>query len=192
MGELGRGSIPIVPSKLTDIPIEQPRNWVSSNYTSQGIVIYNILLTFISYISQITSFQCVYTNYMSLEDWRGKQDILGCNPNFHHYARYDCVVINTGPITFARLQFIFRCEDLLGGKADLALVWVFENSKRKPAARWDGCRILEEKGYQLLSLKYIVRGCRLIPTFEKHEGRYYLNDLVDGDAFVIFSLNKHI
>jgi len=129
---------------------------------------------------------------MSLEDWREKQDILRCNPSFHNNPRYDCVVINTDPIIFARLQFVFRCEDLSGGKSDLALVRLFENSKWKPTTRWDGCRILEGKGYQFINIKYLVRGCHLIPTFDRHEGRYYLNDLVDGDAFVRFYLNKHI
>jgi len=47
-----------------------------------------------------------------MKDWREKQAILRCNPDFHNNPQYDCVVINTALITFARLQFIFKCEDL--------------------------------------------------------------------------------
>ena len=43
MGELWCGSIPIFPGKLTGIHVGQPWNWVLSNYTPQGIVIYNSL-----------------------------------------------------------------------------------------------------------------------------------------------------
>jgi len=66
----------------------------------------------------------------------------------------------------------------------------FRICKWKPPTRWDGYQVLEEKGFQFVLLKYLVCGCHCIPTFEKNEGRYYLNDFVDGDAFIRFYLNK--
>ncbi|KIJ31105.1 hypothetical protein M422DRAFT_267313 [Sphaerobolus stellatus SS14] len=56
---------------------------------------------------RLTPYQCLYLNYRSLEDWREKRDILRCNPNFYGEPRFDCVVINTAPISFGRLQAIF-------------------------------------------------------------------------------------
>ncbi|KIJ25403.1 hypothetical protein M422DRAFT_273649 [Sphaerobolus stellatus SS14] len=59
---------------------------------------------------RLTPYQCLYLNYRSLEDWREKRDILRCNPNFYGEPRFDCVVINTDPISFGRLQAIFTCS----------------------------------------------------------------------------------
>ncbi|KAF8574636.1 hypothetical protein K439DRAFT_1548472, partial [Ramaria rubella] len=52
--------------------------------------------------------------------------------------------------------------------------------------KWEGCTVVEEKDYRFVMLKYLLCGCHMIPTFEKKVGRYYLNDLVDGDAFLCF------
>ncbi|KIJ38049.1 hypothetical protein M422DRAFT_177113, partial [Sphaerobolus stellatus SS14] len=138
----------------------------------------------------ITPYQCLYLTYMSLEDRREKTDILRCNPNFHNRPRYDCVVINTSPITFAHLEFIFTCEDMSKRRCDIALVRNLEYSKWRLRTKWEGCTVLEEKSYTFVFLKYLIRGCHLIPTFKKDEGKCYLNDLVDSDAFVRFFLNK--
>ena len=146
---------------------------------------------FIITSSQIFPYQCLYLKYMSLEDWREKVDILRCNPDFHHAPRYDCVVVNTDPITFARLEFIFSCEDNSKRRVDVALVRRFGDSTWKPRTKWEGCRVLEEKDHQFVLLKYLVQGCHIIPTFEKQSGRYYLNDLVDSDAFIRFFLDKY-
>ncbi|KAF8582421.1 hypothetical protein K439DRAFT_156885 [Ramaria rubella] len=128
----------------------------------------------------------------SLEDWTVKQDILRCNPCFHGNERYDCVVINTEPLTFGRLQYVFSCQDNKGRTCDLALIRIFQLSNWSPVTKWEGCRVLEEKNYRFVMLKYLLRGCHMIPTFEKKVGRYYLNDLVDGDAFLRFFLNKRL
>ncbi|KAF8577619.1 hypothetical protein K439DRAFT_1664150 [Ramaria rubella] len=129
---------------------------------------------------KITPYQCVYPNYRSLEDWTVKQDILRCNPCFHGNEHYDCVVINTEPLTFGRLQYVFSCEDNKGRTCDLALIRIFQLSNWSPATKWEGCHVLEEKNYRFVMLKYLLRGCHMIPTFEKKVGRYYLNDLVDA------------
>ncbi|KAF8585398.1 hypothetical protein K439DRAFT_1615941 [Ramaria rubella] len=138
------------------------------------------------YAHQITPYQCIYLNYRSLEDWTVKQDILRCNPCFHGRERYDCVVINTEPMTFGRLQYVFSCEDSSGKQSDLALIRILHPSAWIPATKWEGCTVVEEKNYRFVMLKYLLRGCHMIPTFEKKVGRYYLNDLVDGDAFLRF------
>ncbi|KIJ35381.1 hypothetical protein M422DRAFT_133116, partial [Sphaerobolus stellatus SS14] len=67
---------------------------------------------------------------------------------------------------------------------DIALVRNHEYSKWRPRTKWEGCTVSEEKSYTFVLLKYLIRGCHLIPAFEKDEGKYYLNDLVDSDAFV--------
>ncbi|KIJ39542.1 hypothetical protein M422DRAFT_257594 [Sphaerobolus stellatus SS14] len=138
----------------------------------------------------ITPYQCLYLTYMSMEDWREKIDILRCNPSFHNRPRYDCVVVNTNPITFARLEFIFTCEDSSNRQCDVALVRMLKNSRWRPRTKWEGCRVLEEKNYEFVLLKYLIRGCHMIPTFEKEDGTYYLNDLVDSDAFLRFFLSN--
>ncbi|KIJ29641.1 hypothetical protein M422DRAFT_188185, partial [Sphaerobolus stellatus SS14] len=104
--------------------------------------------------------------------------------------RYDCVIINTSPITFARLEFIFTCEDMSKRRCDIAPVRGLEYSKWRSRTEWEGYTALEENSYSLSLLKYPIRGCHLIPTFEEDEGKYYLNDLVDSDASVRFFLNK--
>ena len=129
---------------------------------------------------------------MSVEDWRERTDILHCNPSFHNRPRYDCVVINTNPVTFGRLEYIFSCEDTEGQKCDLALVRKLEDSCWRPKTKWEGCRVLREKGYDFVLLKYLIWGCHLIPTFDKDESTYYVNDLVDNDAFIRFFLDKWI
>ncbi|KIJ24432.1 hypothetical protein M422DRAFT_194668 [Sphaerobolus stellatus SS14] len=139
---------------------------------------------------QITPYQCLYLKYMSMEDWREKIDILRCNPSFHNRPRYDCVVVNTNPITFARLEFIFTCEDSSSRRCDVALVRMFKNSRWWLRTKWEGCRVLEEKNYEFVFLKYLIRGCHMIPTFEKEDGAYYLNDLVDSDAFLRLFLSN--
>ncbi|KIJ35666.1 hypothetical protein M422DRAFT_262067 [Sphaerobolus stellatus SS14] len=49
-----------------------------------------------------------------------------------------------------------------------------------------GCMVLEEKGYTFVLLKYLIWSCHLIPTSDKDKGNYYLNDLIDNDAFLRF------
>ncbi|KIJ46707.1 hypothetical protein M422DRAFT_249872 [Sphaerobolus stellatus SS14] len=106
----------------------------------------------------ITPYQCLYLTYMSLEDWREKRDILRCNPSFHNRPQYDCVVINTNPITFARLEFIFTCEDASKRQCDIALVQTLKDSPWQPRTKWEGCRILEDNSYRFILLKYLIVG----------------------------------
>ncbi|KIJ31220.1 hypothetical protein M422DRAFT_267173 [Sphaerobolus stellatus SS14] len=133
-------------------------------------------------------YQCIYLHYRSFENWQEHRDILRCNPNFYDKPRYDCVVINTKPISFARIYGLFSCETPSKTRHDIALIGKFQTSSWKPKTRWDGCRIFEEKHSDFVFIKYLIRGCHMVPTFEKSGKVYYLNDLVDGDAFLRFFL----
>lgn len=47
--------------------------------------------------------------------------------------------------------------------------------------------VFAEKGHAFVLLKYVVRACHMIPTFESGRaaaGHYYLNDLIDNDMFL--------
>ncbi|KAF8587382.1 hypothetical protein K439DRAFT_1338200, partial [Ramaria rubella] len=114
-----------------------------------------------------------------------------CNPCFHGCERYDCVVINTEPMTFGQLQYVFSCEDSSGKWPDLTLIRILHPSAWIPATKWEGCTVVEEKNYHFVMLKYLLRSCHMILTFSKVR-RYYLNDLVDGDAFLRFFLNDRL
>ncbi|KIJ31962.1 hypothetical protein M422DRAFT_185235, partial [Sphaerobolus stellatus SS14] len=137
----------------------------------------------------IIQYQCIYLNYRSFEDWREKRDILRCNPQFCGQPRYDCVAINTAPVSFGRLQSIFKCIDTRGRQCIVTLVTEFKPSPWKPRMVWEGCRIFEEKDYRFVMPKYLVRGCHMLPAFEKSKKVCFFNDLVDNDTFLRFFLN---
>ncbi|KIJ35457.1 hypothetical protein M422DRAFT_180706 [Sphaerobolus stellatus SS14] len=137
-------------------------------------------------------YQCIYLHYRSLENWQEIRDILRCNPNFYSNPRYDCVIINTQPISFARLYALFSCQGPSKIKHYIALIGKFRATKWKPKTVWDGCRVFEEKEYDFVLLKYLIRGCHMIPAFEKSGKMFYLNDLVDGDAFIRFFLGERL
>ncbi|KAJ6577876.1 hypothetical protein B0H19DRAFT_985472 [Mycena capillaripes] len=94
----------------------------------------------------IRLFKCLYISYQSVEDWRGAQDIIRCNPCFHQRPRYDCLLVNfTEPgLHFARVRSLLRCKLPSGRQIDLALVCMFERSRWKPRTLWAGCQIREE------------------------------------------------
>ncbi|KAF8574014.1 hypothetical protein K439DRAFT_1373648, partial [Ramaria rubella] len=121
-----------------------------------------------------------------LKDWTVKQVILRHNPCFHSCEDYDCVVFNMEHMTFGRLQYVFSCEHSSGKRSDLTLIRILHPSTWNPATKWEGCTVVEEKNYRFVILKYLLRGCHMIPTFEKKVRRCYLNDLVDSDAFLFF------
>ncbi|KIJ41730.1 hypothetical protein M422DRAFT_171963, partial [Sphaerobolus stellatus SS14] len=137
-------------------------------------------------------YQCLYLRYRSLENWQEYQDILRCNPKFYGEPRYDCVVINTERVSFARIYALFSCETPSKTRHDIALIRKFQTSSWKPKTVWDGCRILEEKIFDFVFIKYLIRGCHMVPAFEKSGKIFYLNDLVDGDAFLRFFLDDRL
>ncbi|KAF8587172.1 hypothetical protein K439DRAFT_1645943 [Ramaria rubella] len=93
---------------------------------------------------KILPHKCVYLNYQSQENWQQLQDILQCNPSFQGGPRYDCVIINSEPVQYAHLQFVFQCF-LPSGAQDIAIVRLFRQSKWLPKTVWKGCQVLEEK-----------------------------------------------
>ncbi|KIJ54948.1 hypothetical protein M422DRAFT_153273 [Sphaerobolus stellatus SS14] len=143
---------------------------------------------------QITPYQCLYLSYRSVEDWQEKRDTLRCNPDFHGKPRYDCVVINTNPVTFGRILALFSSYGPGPAKMrhDIALIRKLQPSSWKPKTEWDGSKVFEEKDVDFFLLKYFIRGCHFIPTFDGSGKRFYLNDLVDGDAFLRFFLDEQL
>lgn len=137
-------------------------------------------------------YQCLHLTYRSLENWQDYQDILRCNPEFHGRPRYDCVVVNTNPNSFARLQALFSVQTTSKNRHDIALIRYFGPSPWKPKTKWDGCQTFEQKDYDFAFIKYFVRGCHMIPAFEKTGKVFYLNDLIDSDAFLRFYLEERL
>ncbi|KAF8573746.1 hypothetical protein K439DRAFT_1374481 [Ramaria rubella] len=132
---------------------------------------------------QIFPFKCIYIHYQSLEDWSTLRDIAWCCPSFHGQPRYDCVIINTAPVSHACLCFVFRCF-LDSVPEDIALIHQLTASKWSPKTKWRNYQVFEEAEYDFVLLRYVVCACHMIPTFIPKSGRYYLNDLVDSDMFL--------
>ncbi|KIJ56113.1 hypothetical protein M422DRAFT_150851, partial [Sphaerobolus stellatus SS14] len=121
-----------------------------------------------------------------LENWEDRQDILRCNPKFFGHPRYDFAIINTNPFSFGRIYALFSCQSRSKIRYDIALIRQLRPSSWKPKTKWEGCKVFEEKEYDFFFVKYLIRGCHMIPTFEKSRKVFYLNDLIDGDAFLRF------
>ncbi|KIJ52403.1 hypothetical protein M422DRAFT_156634, partial [Sphaerobolus stellatus SS14] len=139
---------------------------------------------------EIKPYQCLYLRYRSTEDWQEKKDILRCNPDFYGQPRYDCVLINTNPVTFGKILALFSYYGRAKVRHDIAFIRLLRPCSWKPKTKWDGCTVYEEKECDFFLLKYLIRGCHFIPTFNETNKRYYLNDLVDGDAFLRFFLQE--
>lgn len=170
-----------------NIPNEQ-RPLINNNITV-SIYIY-FAANMVTYYFKIQPFKCLYVTFQSMEDWRLSKDILRCNPIFHRHPRFNFVAINTNPISFAQLLFIFTCKDSRGWQCDLALVQMLVPSALK-LTWWEGMQAFEEDDVQFICLKYIIRGCHFIPFFSQSRKKiYFLNDLVDNDTFVRFFLNS--
>ncbi|KAF8584946.1 hypothetical protein K439DRAFT_1646749 [Ramaria rubella] len=114
---------------------------------------------------KILPHKCVYLNYQSQENWQQLQDIIRCNPSFQGGPRYDCVIINSEPVQYACLQFVFR------------------QSKWLPKTVWEGCQVWEEKEHTFVLLKYLAQGCHMIEMLDP-KGKYCMNDLIDSDMFL--------
>ncbi|KIJ23362.1 hypothetical protein M422DRAFT_276077 [Sphaerobolus stellatus SS14] len=142
----------------------------------------------------ITPYQCLYLHYCSMEDWQEKRDILCCNPKFHGNPQYDCVLINTNPITFGRIIALFSCHE--PGKSDIqqdiALNQNLQPSSWKPKTKWEGYKVFKEKDFDFFLMKYFIRGCHFIPAFGTSNKCYYLNDMADGDTFLCFFLQERL
>ena len=137
-------------------------------------------------------YQCLYLRYRSQENWQEQQDILRCNPDFHGHPWYDCVLINTNPLSFGRIQALFSCFGPGNIRHDIALIQTLRPSAWRPRTKWEGCQIFEEKEFDFFLIKYLIRGCHFIPIVDGSTRRYCLNDLVDGDACIRFFLEERL
>ncbi|KAI4294699.1 hypothetical protein K525DRAFT_290407 [Schizophyllum commune Loenen D] len=133
-------------------------------------------------------FQLAYITYQSREDWRGLQDLVRCNPEFHGAPRYDCVLIDyTAPdLSFGRLSALIRCVLPSGKEVELAILHRFTCSSWRPRTLWDGARLYKEgKETNMVLMDYIVRGAVLAPAFgQPQRDLHYLVDAVDTDMFL--------
>ncbi|KAH9970785.1 hypothetical protein BGW80DRAFT_1438007 [Lactifluus volemus] len=123
----------------------------------------------------VQPFKCLKVTYQSMEDWTEGHDTLRCNPDFHHHARYDCVIINDDNprTTVARLLI------------DMALIHTFKKSNWKPNTMWDNCQIrVESQESSFVLMDYVVRGALLCPAFDSDPNLHYIVDTVDGDMFL--------
>ncbi|KIM72356.1 hypothetical protein PILCRDRAFT_93491 [Piloderma croceum F 1598] len=84
-------------------------------------------------------------------------------------------------------QFDWKLKSFLRKyiSADCIVVHTFKHTKWQPSTPIDGCNMLEEvREPQFVMLKYMIRGAHMIPIFCTKEGRFLLNDLIDGDIFL--------
>lgn len=173
---------------MNEIPDEQ-RPSINHNTTVSAAYIC-FCMNMINSCFQIQPFKCLYITFRSMEDWRPSKDILRCNTEFHGHPRFDFVAINTNPISFAQLLFIFTCKDSKDQQCDLALVKMLVPSVLK-SVRWEGMQAFEEQDVQFICLEYVIRGCHFIPFFSPSKKKvYFLNDVVDNDTFVRFFLDS--
>lgn len=140
-------------------------------------------------MTQIQEFKCLYLQYQSMVDFTPAQDIQRCSPCFQGQERRDCVLINmdcgTRAYTCARLLSLLRCAVPSGNQHDVAIVHLFKPSSWKPSTSIENSEILDEMNKpQLVLMKYLIRGAHMVPVFCTKEGRFILNDLVDGDIFL--------
>ncbi|KIJ58811.1 hypothetical protein HYDPIDRAFT_33775 [Hydnomerulius pinastri MD-312] len=136
---------------------------------------------------KIRPFKCLYLTYQSQVDWKEGRDILRCNPVFHGEPRYDCVLVNTelGDLSPARLRGLYRCSLSSAATFDVALVNTFRPSSWQPKTKWCGAKVFEQSSVDaFIPIKYLIRGVHMIKAFGTKEGRFFLNDLVDGDIFL--------
>lgn len=138
--------------------------------------------------------RCVYLRYRSTQDWRELRDILRCNPSWYGRPRYDCALINMtdspDDLTVVRLRGVYRCIlNARGEEEDVALVKFFKRSSYKPHTVWQGCRTMdEEKEYEFVLLKHLLRGAHMIPVFNRPpsdpQNTFYFNDMIDNDMYI--------
>ncbi|KAF8586450.1 hypothetical protein K439DRAFT_1646238 [Ramaria rubella] len=129
--------------------------------------------------------KCIYLFYQFMENWNTCEDIACCNPFFHGHPRYDCVIINSNPVSYARLGLLFKCVLDSNTTLNMALVKTFKKSTWLPRTKWEGCQVFEEEaGWVFTFVKYFTCSCHMVPAFGGKKGVYYLNDMIDGDMFI--------
>jgi hypothetical protein len=141
---------------------------------------------------QVTEHLFLKVNYESIVDWRNTMDYLQCNPSFHNFPRYDCVILQTqAGVIFGRLLMLFTC--IVDGQTHpVALV--------HPYDALVGQRSLKDKQFQFwrvhkrprissefFSVHSITRGTVLA---EDHsiQGDYLVIDTIDTDMFLRIKL----
>ncbi|KAF8515326.1 hypothetical protein BU17DRAFT_67919 [Hysterangium stoloniferum] len=93
---------------------------------------------------------------------------------------YKCVYIHYTSLEDWKVK-----QDITHWKTvDMGVVQWLKEARWKPKTTWKNCQVFEEKGKSIIFLKYVVRACHMIPTFDGPDKTYYLNDMVDADMFL--------
>ena len=103
-----------------------------------------------------------------------KRDILRCNSKLYGEPRFDRVVVNTELMSFGRIHALFTIQSDEHERHDIALLQTLEPSSSRVNTMWEECRIFEEKEYEFVFVKYMIRGCHFVPTFERTGKQFIL------------------
>lgn len=117
-----------------------------------------------------------------------KADYLRCNPDFHHHARYDYILVDGGDENFfAKLILIFTIT-LDDTEYPLAYIQPFDRStgsirnKDKDLGFYRIGAQPRNKA-EFISIHSIIRGAYIVPDFEK-DSEFLVVDTIDGDMFL--------
>ncbi|KAL4078992.1 hypothetical protein V8B97DRAFT_1865297, partial [Scleroderma yunnanense] len=127
-------------------------------------------------------------NFESMVDWCQYTNYLCCNPTFHGWPCYDCVIIKTyqGHI-FRQLVSLFKCT-VSREEFPLALIQLYDApigqwlSKDKHLNFW---RVQEQPCTltEFFSVQSIICGALLYPD-NSRPGDYLVMDTIDTDMFL--------
>ncbi|KAL4065043.1 hypothetical protein V8B97DRAFT_2025824 [Scleroderma yunnanense] len=136
----------------------------------------------------IVECQFLQVNFESMVDWCQYTDYLCCNPTFHGWPHYDCVIIKTyqGHI-FRQLVSLFKCT-VSREEFPLALIQLYDApigqqlSKDKHLNFW---RVQEQPctSTEFFSVQSIIHRALLYPD-NSRPGDYLVMDTIDTDMFL--------
>ncbi|KAF8836626.1 hypothetical protein BDN67DRAFT_910816, partial [Paxillus ammoniavirescens] len=133
-------------------------------------------------------------NYESMVNWRTSTDHLRCNPNFHGWPQYDCVLIQLteDQTVFIQLIFMFTCTPAIPDAIDRS----FEFALVQPYTARIGTQHRLDRDFKLTCIKVlprssaifipvesVIRGALLYSDPEKRD-EFLVVDHIDGDMFL--------
>ncbi|KAH6906920.1 hypothetical protein BKA70DRAFT_1372268 [Coprinopsis sp. MPI-PUGE-AT-0042] len=138
----------------------------------------------------IRSFRSIEVFYTSEETWESESHVLRCSPLFYTRPHYDCVMVQTQPIMFARLLALFSLQAGKDSPAvPVALVLPYtrtitraEHLKDK---RLGFYRVRPDQSPkpEIVFARSIIRGTVLVPT-DGPLGDHFVFDVLDSDMFL--------
>ncbi|KAG2018372.1 hypothetical protein CC2G_007806 [Coprinopsis cinerea AmutBmut pab1-1] len=143
----------------------------------------------------IHEFCFIRTFYECRVTWEMAVNLLRCNPDYQHHARYDAALLNTDEYigNFARLVSVFTINvPELQRPLPLAFLEIYDGPVTSAQRRRDSelglfrvCRKPRSGGhFAVVSASLITRGALLVPAFGEKEENYLVFDVSDGDMFL--------